>query len=84
MSRNLSQGKKKEKYIYRYVFIHMYICDIYTLYFFKILLFLFLEGGERREKEKERNTDGREKHLLVASHMPPTWALARNPGMRPN
>ena len=38
-------------------------------YFKNIYFILFLERGERREKEEERNIDVREKHQLVVSSM---------------
>ena len=42
-------------------------------------IYLFLERGEGREKEREKNV-----HVqLVASHTPPTGDLARNPDMCP-
>ena len=40
--------------------------------------------GEGRGKERERNINVREKHQSVASCMPPTRDLARNPGMCPD
>ena len=40
-------------------------------------IYLFLEGGERREREGK-------KHQPVASHTPLTRALACNPGMYPD
>ena len=36
-----------------------------------ILLIYFLERGEGRKKERERNINVKEKHQLVASHMHP-------------
>ena len=43
-------------------------------------IYLFLERGEGREKEREKNV-----HVqLVASHTPPTGDLACNPGMCPD
>ena len=50
----------------------------------KYILYLFLEGGEGRYKEKERNIDVWEKHQLVASPTPLTWDLTWNPGMCPD
>ena len=44
----------------------------------------FLERGEGRDKERERNTDVWEKHRSVTSHLPPTGNLARSPGMCPD
>ena len=52
--------------------------------FFKDFLSLFLERGEGREKERERNIDVPEKHTLVASPTPSTGELAHNPGMCPD
>ena len=44
------------------------------------MLFCFiLERWEGREKEKERDTDVREKHRLVASRMHPDWGLNSQP-----
>ena len=44
--------------------------------FFKDFIYLFLERGEG--KEKERNIDVWEKHWWADSNMPPTGDLARN------
>ena len=44
-----------------------------SLFFIK-RFYLYLERGEGREKERERNISVREKHLLVASHMHPLTA----------
>ena len=49
------------------------------LFFFKVYIYLFLERGEAREKERKRNISVREKHRSVASHMPPTGG----PGWQP-
>ena len=43
----------------------------------------FLEGGEGRVKERERNLNVWEKHQLVAWHSPLTGDLACSPGMGP-
>ena len=51
-------------------------------YFFKGFIYLFLERGEGREKERERNIDVQEIHWSVAFHMPPTGDP--NPGMCPD
>ena len=42
----------------------------YTQFFIHLLkdFYLFLEKGEGKKKERERNIDVREKHLSVASH----------------
>ena len=45
---------------------------------------LILERGERREKERERNTDVWEKHWSVAFCMLLLGDLAHNPGMCPD
>ena len=44
-------------------------------FFFKQLIYLFLERGEGREKEREKY------QCVVASHVAPTGDLACNPGM---
>ena len=49
--------------------------------FFKDFIYLFLESGEGREKERERNIGAREKHRSVASYTPPTRHPAHNPGV---
>ena len=49
-----------------------------------ILFIYFLERGEGREKEKERNINVREIHQLVAAYMARTGHLARKPGMCPD
>ena len=47
--------------------------------FFKnILIYLFSEKGEGKEKE------GQKHHRMVTSHAPPTRDLAHNPGMSPD
>ena len=48
------------------------------LHSFKDFIYLFLDRGEGREKEKERNI------CVGASHMPPTGDLAHNPGVCPD
>ena len=52
--------------------------------FLKDFTYLFLERGERMEKEREGNIDLREIDRLVASFKPPTGDLACNPGMCPD
>ena len=52
-------------------------------FFFEDFIYLFVERQEGREKERERNIDVGEKIRLVASCMPPTGDLARNPGLCP-
>ena len=51
-------------------------------FFFKILF--ILERWNGKAKERERNIDVQEIHQSVASHMPPTWDSAHNPGMWPD
>ena len=55
--------------------------DDARMFFLKYFIYLFLDGGERKEKE-EREA---EKHpCVVASSALPTGDLAHNPGMRPD
>ena len=53
-------------------------------FFKKDYIYLLLERGEGREKERERNIIDQEKHRLVASNTPPTGDLACNPGLCPD
>ena len=46
-------------------------------------MYLFLERGEGREKERERNINVWETHWWVASHVAPTGGLALDPGLCP-
>ena len=46
--------------------------------FFKDFIYLYLERGEGREKERERNIS------VFASHVAPSGHLARTPGMCPD
>ena len=48
---------------------------------FKDFIYLFLERGERKDKERDRNINVREIHQSVASRTPPTEDLAQNPRM---
>ena len=50
----------------------------FTWVFLKDFISLFLKRGEVRESE------GEEHQCVVASHMPPTGDLTRNPGMCPD
>ena len=57
-----------------------------SFYFFKVFLkkdFIYSERGEGREKERERNTDVREKHQLVASCTHHDWGLNQQPDQEP-
>ena len=58
-------------------FIQLYSLDPSNLmgWFFLKRFYLFLERGEGRDKEKERNTDMREKHRSVASGTCPNQGL---------
>ena len=47
-------------------------------FFFLDFIYLFLERGQGREKEEKKH------QCVVASHIPPTWDLAQNPGMCPD
>ena len=42
-------------------------------HFLSFFTYLFLERGEGREKERERNSDVREKHQSAASGTHPDW-----------
>ena len=53
----------------------------FYFYFFKDLIYLFSERGEGRGKERERNIDVWEQHLLVVSCSPPTGDLAHSTSM---
>ena len=59
-------------------------CHSFFCFFEDFFLDLFLEGGERKEKERERNIDVQEKHQLAASCTPSTGDLACNPGICPD
>ena len=63
--------------LYRH-FIYLFI------YLFIYKDFIYLERGEGREKERERNTDLWEMHQSVAFDTPPTGIPAHNPGMCPD
>ena len=52
--------------------------------FFLDFIYLFLESGKGREKEREKNIHVWEKHPSIASRMPPTGNPARNPSMCPD
>ena len=51
---------------------------IASLFFFKDFIYLFLERGEGKEKEREKN------QCVVASHTPPPGNLVHNLGMFPD
>ena len=51
-----------------------------NFFFFKDFIYLLLERGEGREKERETNSNVLEIHWSVAAHMPPAGGLAGNPG----
>ena len=53
------------------------------LYFLNFI-YLFLERGEGKEKDRERNISEGKTHGSVASHTLPTGELAHNPGMCPH
>ena len=58
--------------------------NLFFIFKFFNCIYLFLERGEGREKERERNINVWKIHQLVASWMPPTEDLAHNPGMYPD
>ena len=49
-----------------------------------MFIYLYVERGEGREKEMERNIDVWEIHWWVASCTPPAGYLSCNPGMCPD
>ena len=51
----------------------------FLFFSFKDFIYSFLEGGEVREKERERNIN-----VWLPLKCPPTGDLARNPGMCPD
>ena len=63
------------------------LCDFFSpissadlfYFFFKHFIYLFLERGQGREKERETNVDVWEKHRSFASHTPPTgtWPVTQ-------
>ena len=55
----------------RYIFF--FFCFLKIIY-----LFIFRQRGRDREREGEKH------QCVVASHVPPTGDLARNPGMCPD
>ena len=54
------------------------------VFFIKYFIYLFLEKGKGRDKERETAMCESYIDWLVASGMPPTRDLARNPGMCPD
>ena len=77
----LSHGNNKLQEIWFEKIISNNKATVLYIYF---ILFYFLERGERKEKERERNISVREKHESVASHTPPAGDMAHNPGMCPD
>ena len=65
-------------------FNFVFMISIYFLFYFLKDFTYFLERGEGREKERERNIDVQEKHPSGASCRPPTGDLACNSGMGPD
>ena len=51
---------------------------------FKEFIYLFLERGEGRQKERERDIDVRERHPSVASGRCPSWGPNPQPGVCPD
>ena len=77
------QIKSYKNYNYPHKFIQSHVLIFIGVnLFFKF--YLFLEIGEGREKERERNFVTEEAHPSVASHVPPTRDLAHIPGMGPD
>ena len=57
-------------------------CHCFTTVYFSVkdlFIYLLVERGGRREKERERNIHVQEKHRLAASCTPPTGDLALQP-----
>ena len=52
--------------------------EFYFIYFLRFYLFIF------RERGREGDRKGEKYQCVVASHVPPTGDLARNPGMCPD
>ena len=78
------------------IIIYVHVCMIYIMaiwawhvevlsrsfwFFKKDFISLFLERGERREKERERKINVQEIHQSVASCASSTGDLTHNPGM---
>ena len=64
------------------LFLHNLLLTLTPNSFFLRFMYLFLERGEGRENERERNINVRE--ISIASHMPPPGDLACNPGVCPD
>ena len=65
--------------------VNMYITSPVLIYLFlKDFIYICLERGKGREKEREREREGEKHQCVVASNIPPTGDLARNPGMCPD
>ena len=60
------------------------IPEDFLFMYFKDFIYLFLEGGDRREKERKRNINVRQKHQSVASCMLPTGDLVPKSRTRPD
>ena len=56
---------------------------LYLSFLIKDFIYVFLERGEEREKERKRNTDVREKQWSAASLMATTRDLAHHPSTCP-
>ena len=77
-STSLSSQNPKE---HHHSCTEIYYFHVFFFYIFGCIFedYLFLERGEGREKERERNINVWEIHWLVASCMPSTGDLIRNP-----
>ena len=71
-------------FIGTFFFLSFHVLYLLIDFLKSILLIYFLEKGEGRGKERERNSDVREKHQSVASRTSPSGVLAYNPGMCPS
>ena len=64
-------------YFFMFIWTHEFFFIIKD--FICLFIYLFLERGEERQKERERNMDETEKHQSVVSRMHPNWGLNPKP-----
>ena len=73
-------GIKEEK-----MFLKSYMFDLLVFSFFEDFIYLFLEGGEVREEERERATSMQEKNInWLTLVLTPTGDQTCNPDMCPD
>ena len=56
------------------------VASLISSFFFNVFIYLFIFKEKGREVERE----GEKRQCVVASHVPPSGDLARNPGMCPD